>query len=141
MSASGIQLLSEFINADESAQKLILYFIGTNDLFQVFCPFKGQFTLKYVDMNVNEAECHELSNCQGGYELKFLSRPCNQGQNGLEKGQFKVTTFQCLGHWSTNFPGKQMAIFKSEKDYKCAVSIRSISDVLLNRLKVDFRSK
>ena len=74
-------------------------------------------------MNVNEAECHELSNCQGGYELKFQSRPCNQGQNGLEKGQFKVTTFQCLGHWSTNFPGKQMAIFKSEKDYKCAVSI------------------
>ena len=97
-----------------------LNFSGTNQSHHEFCPFLGHFNL-YYEENENSDLCYELSNCDGGYELKIRSRPCQHTDN-LEK--VTVSTLQCLGHWPTNFPGKFLAIFREEDVYKCAVSTK-----------------
>ena len=100
--------------------------LGSKDIFQEFCPFEGRFSLSYENAAKNDDEkCHELSNCLGSNKFQIKSGPClddPNAANNLEKVQ--IQTFQCLGDWPSSFPGKRIAIFKSDDGiYKCAVSI------------------
>ena len=107
----------------------LFFILGSKDVFHEFCPFEGQFSLSYENdfAKNDDIKCHELSNCLGTNKFQIKSGMCLNDPNADPKnlGKLQIQNFQCLGDWSSSFPGKRIAIFKSDDSgiYKCAVSI------------------
>ena len=94
--------------------------LGSDETFGTFCPFFGKFQMIY--QNVQHKLCHELKNCKGSNELQIQSYEC-QERNEVMKNYVGVEKLNCLGHWSSDFPGKYFGILKNKTHYKCIVSI------------------
>ena len=100
-------------------------FSGSEDLYGTFCPFVGKFSLIY-EPNPEPKLCHQLSNCEGSNEMTIKTFDCDSEipQNSKSsQDPVRASKFQCVGHWTSQFPGKQFAILKTENNYKCAVSL------------------
>ena len=94
--------------------------LGSEDTFGTFCPFMGKFQLKYKSFT-NGQFCYELSNCKGSHELEIKTFDCQLRNEPFD--EVRIEKYQCLGHWSSDFPGKYFGIMKSKTQYKCIVSI------------------
>ena len=80
----------------------------------------GKFQLKYKSFT-NGQFCYELSNCKGSHELEIKTFDCQLRNEPFD--EVRIEKYQCLGHWSSDFPGKYFGIMKSKTQYKCIVSI------------------